>query len=84
MRNDIAECGKAIYEKGFPWGMVSNALFLTPEKFQSLLDAGIHTMTVSLDGIGDEHNWMRGNKNSFDIIHKITLFIVAYFTAVFK
>lgn len=68
MRNDIAECGKAIYEKGFPWGMVSNALFLTPEKFQSLLDAGIHTMTVSLDGIGDEHNWMRGNKNSFDMV----------------
>lgn len=68
MRKDIAECGKAIYEKGFPWGMVSNALFLTQEKFQSLLDAGIHTMTVSLDGIGDEHNWMRGNKKSFDMV----------------
>lgn len=58
MRHDIAECGAAIYERGFPWGMVTNTLALTPLKFQSLLDAGIHSMTVSLDGIGDDHNWM--------------------------
>ena len=45
MRHDIAECGAAIYERGFPWGMVTNALALTPLKFQSLLDAGIHSMT---------------------------------------
>ena len=37
MRHDIAECGAAIYERGFPWGMVTNALALTALKFQSLL-----------------------------------------------
>ena len=30
--------------------MVSNALFLTPDKFQSLVGAGMHSMTISMDG----------------------------------
>lgn len=68
MRDDIAECGEAIYRRGFPWGMVTNALFLTPEKFDSLLRAGLHTMTISMDGLGDDHNWMRGNRNSFAMV----------------
>ena len=27
--------------------------------------AGMHTLTVSLDGLEENHNWMRGNKLSF-------------------
>lgn len=68
MRDDIAECGRAIYDRGFPWGMVTNGLRLTPERFNSLIDAGLHTMTVSLDGLEDNHNWMRGHKNSFRMV----------------
>lgn len=26
MRKDLEECGRAIYERGFPWGMVTNGL----------------------------------------------------------
>lgn len=78
MRHDIAECGAAIYERGFPWGMVTNALALTPLKFQSLLDAGIHSMTVSLDGIGDDHNWMRGNPDSFRMVDRAIDMLVAH------
>lgn len=66
MRKDLEQCGKAIYEKGFPWGMVTNGLFLTKERFLSLLNAGLHSATVSLDGMASEHNWMRGNSESFE------------------
>jgi radical SAM enzyme (rSAM/lipoprotein system) len=66
MRNDLEECGRAIYEKGFPWGMVSNGLFLSPRRFEGLLQAGLHSMTISLDGLEEDHNWMRGNITSFD------------------
>ena len=65
MRPDLEECGRAIYEREFPWGMVSNGLFLTPQRFQRLLAAGLHTMTLSLDGLEELHNWMRGNPKSF-------------------
>lgn len=53
MREDIAQCGAAIYQKGFPWGMVTNALFLTPQKFNDLLRLGLHAMTISMDGLGE-------------------------------
>ena len=66
MRADLEECGRAIYDKGFPWGMVTNGLALTPERFQRLLGSGLHSATVSLDGFEDDHNWMRGNEHSFD------------------
>jgi len=66
MRPDLEECGRAIYEREFPWGMVSNGLFLAPERFKRLLAAGLHAMTLSLDGLADLHNWMRGNPHSFE------------------
>lgn len=65
MRDDLEECGRAIYEKGFPWGMVTNGLYMTPKRFRALRNAGMHTATVSLDGLEEEHNRMRGNPKSF-------------------
>ncbi|MBR5963869.1 MAG: TIGR04133 family radical SAM/SPASM protein [Bacteroidaceae bacterium] len=65
MRADLEECGRAIYDKGFPWGMVTNGMMLTPERFERLLRSGMHSATVSLDGFEDDHNWMRGNPQSF-------------------
>ncbi|MBO4827699.1 MAG: TIGR04133 family radical SAM/SPASM protein [Prevotella sp.] len=65
MRDDLEQCGRMIYERGFPWGMVTNGLYLTPERFRGLMDAGLHSMTVSLDGLEQSHNWMRGHKDSF-------------------
>ena len=66
MREDLEECGKAIYDKGFPWGMVTNGLYMTRERFRRLLASGLHTATVSLDGFAADHNWMRGNPQSFE------------------
>lgn len=77
MRRDIVECGAAIYEKGFPWGMVTNALALTPALFQRLADAGLHSMTVSIDGLADDHNWMRGNGKSFQQVEQAIELLVA-------
>ena len=65
MRPDLEECCAAIYAKGFPWGMVTNGLALTPERLVGLVKAGMHSITLSLDGLEDDHNWMRGNPQSF-------------------
>ena len=66
MRSDLVECGKAIQKRGYPWGMVSNALAMTPEKYTALLNAGLKNLTISLDGLEENHNNFRGNKLSFD------------------
>ena len=65
MRKDIEQCGRAIYDMVFPWGIVSNGLLMTPKKIDGLLRAGLHSATISLDGFEDDHEWMRGVKGSF-------------------
>lgn len=66
MRKDLEEVGLELYKREYPWGIVTNGLALTRTRFESLLKAGIHGMTISLDGLEDEHNWMRGNPLSFE------------------
>ena len=40
VRKDLEACGRAIYERGFPWGMVTNALARTPRGIKAFLKAG--------------------------------------------
>jgi radical SAM enzyme (rSAM/lipoprotein system) len=70
MRDDLEDCCADIYARGFPWGMVTNGLFLTPERLLRLLKAGMHSITISLDGLEEDHNWMRGNKQSFQRVEQ--------------
>ena len=65
MRKDLEEVGLALYNQGYPWGMVTNGLALTPERFNHLLQSGLRSITVSLDGLEKEHNWLRGSSASY-------------------
>ncbi len=65
MRDDLELCGRGIYKRGFPWGMVTNGLALTPERFSRLRAAGLCSVTVSLDGLEQSHNWLRRHPQSF-------------------
>ena len=65
VRKDLEEVGRELHRREMPWGMVSNGLLLTPERLQSLMAAGLTAMTISLDGMEEDHNWMRGNPASF-------------------
>ena len=65
MRPDLASCGRAIYDMGFPWGIVTNGMLLDRRRFDSLLKAGIHSATISVDGFEADHDWMRGVPGSF-------------------
>ena len=66
MRPDLEECAKEIKARGYPWGMVTNGLALTPERYTKLLNAGLKSLTISLDGLEDNHNHFRGNPHSFE------------------
>ncbi len=65
MRADLEECGREFVKRGFPWGMVTNGYMLSEKRMDSLIDAGLRTITVSLDGLEKTHNWFRGNDRSF-------------------
>jgi len=66
MRNDLETCGLELYRRGFPWGLVSNGLALNRRRLDSLLAAGLHAITISLDGFEEAHNWLRGHPQSYD------------------
>lgn len=65
IRNDVEEVGKALHQRGYPWGMVTNGMLLTEERFRKLCAAGLRSVAVSLDGNEEDHNWMRGHESSF-------------------
>jgi radical SAM enzyme (rSAM/lipoprotein system) len=66
MRNDLVSCGKTLREHGFYWGIVTNGYNYTPAIHGRLLAAGMGTITLSLDGLENSHNWLRANKKSFE------------------
>ncbi len=66
MRTDLAEVGKALYQRGYPWGMVTNGLALTPKRFNELMQSGLRSMAISFDGMKDNHNWLRQHPLAFE------------------
>lgn len=66
VRRDLEDVGIQLTKMGFAWGMVSNGFAMTPDRFRSLRDAGLRSATISLDGMKENHDWMRGRSGSFE------------------
>ena len=65
LRPDLPECGKALYDRGFRWGIVTNGMLYDEAMHAKLTDAGMYSVTVSLDGLEETHNWLRNHPESF-------------------
>lgn len=66
VRKDLAWIGEQLKQRGFPWGMVTNGLALTPERFRELREAGLRSMAISLDGLEEDHVWLRQHPLAFE------------------
>ena len=66
VRPDLERAWAEVTRRGYAWGMVTNGLGLTESRFRSLLDAGLRTVSVSLDGFEREHNYIRCNPLSYE------------------
>ena len=65
VRPDLERAGREVTRRGYPWGMVTNGLALTPERFEALVGAGLRSISVSLDGFEELHNRIRRHPQSF-------------------
>ncbi|MBK9579602.1 MAG: TIGR04133 family radical SAM/SPASM protein [Fibrobacterota bacterium] len=65
VRKDLAQCGAAFRDRGFPWGMVTNGWAMTEPLWISLVESGIRSLTVSLDGLEETHDQFRRRKGSW-------------------
>lgn len=66
MRPDLETAGREVTRRGYPWGMVTNGLALTERRFRALREAGLRSLSVSLDGFADTHNRIRCHPLAFD------------------
>lgn len=66
LRADLPEIGKALRRRGVGWGIVSNGWLYDEEMHRRLMDAKMGALTISLDGLQDDHDWMRGRQGSYD------------------
>ena len=66
LRPDIEEVGRAISGRGLMWSMVSNGWFYDEAMHARLMGAGMRALTISLDGLKESHDWMRGRPGSYE------------------
>lgn len=83
VRKDIFEVSKYLKkELGFHTGMTTNGILLNKANIEKLKDAGLETISISIDGIGKTHDNFRGVEGSYDkIIKNIKELIKANFLA---
>ncbi len=65
MRPDLEHAGEEIRKRGLGWGIVTNGYAMNRKRFRSLLDAGMGSVAISLDGLETDHDWFRGRDGSF-------------------
>jgi radical SAM protein with 4Fe4S-binding SPASM domain len=66
LRNDLIEVGHRLTGLGFSWGIVTNGYLLDRNMAQSLKDAGMKTVVVSIDDIGHLHDEFRGVSMAYE------------------
>jgi radical SAM enzyme (rSAM/lipoprotein system) len=66
MRKDLPEIGRQLKKRGYPWGMVTNGVAMTPTLFRELRQAGLRSLAISLDGLEEDHKWLRQSPLAYE------------------
>jgi len=65
LRNDLEELAKYAKDKGLIVTLSTNGTLLTRSRAQRLVNS-FHSISVSLDGLSDTHDRIRGKKGAYD------------------
>ncbi len=65
LRQDFFDIVGTVHNKGFKWGMTSNATLITKENARRLKECGMGTISVSIDGLENTHDEQRGLKGGY-------------------
>ena len=70
LRKDLYDVMAHAKRLGFPWGMVTNGIATDESHVERAGEAGRRTLTVSLDGPEEIHDWMRGRRGAWRKAHR--------------
>ena len=62
---DFFEIASYAKKRGFSCGFTTNGTLIDPSVAKKLVACGIDSVTFSLDGLQDTHDWFRNKKDSF-------------------
>lgn len=62
---DLWELTAYAKKLGFRWGMTSNGVLITKEVAHKLAECGMGTISISVDGLEETHDWFRQVPGSF-------------------
>lgn len=65
LRKDLFEVMKFAKKLGYHWGITTNAMLINNETIEKMKEAGMTTISISLDGLEKSHDDFRGVKGSF-------------------
>lgn len=63
---DLLSIASAAHDRDIPWGMTTNGTLIDRAVADDLVSAGLATVSVSLDGMGAEHDWLRRQAGCFE------------------
>ena len=66
LRDDWTDIIREIRKRGMQCTMTTGGRGLTPERARAGKDAGLQSISVSIDGLRESHDLLRGVKGSFD------------------
>ncbi len=66
LREDWTQIVKAVRKAGMDCTMTTGGRGVTPERAKAAAEAGLQSVSVSLDGIGETHDRLRGVSGSFE------------------
>lgn len=66
LRKDFFEIMNYAKKLGYNWGMTSNGILIDRECARKLHEAGMKTISISVDGLRETHDWFRQLEGSFD------------------
>lgn len=65
LRRDFYDIMGYAHSLGFRWGMTSNATLIDAQAAHRLYECGMKTIAVSIDGLEDTHDRLRGREGAF-------------------
>lgn len=68
LREDIVDVGAYAADLGFTWGITTNGMLLDDQMIGRLKKANLKTISVSLDGIEEDHDALRNCSGSHAIV----------------
>lgn len=62
---DFIQIVRETVRLGFCWGITTNGMLVDEEKALEMKRCGLKSITISLDGLEEMHDWLRNKKGSF-------------------